>query len=75
MKHGYSIQSEHWVFMPDAAFRLIRNGSGLRNWDFLPILQPANRYFLRHVTLKQKNQYHRKDVRFMSLRRPEVLPA
>ena len=44
-------------------------------WDFLPILQPANRYFLWQRSQKLKNQYYRKDVRFMSLSRPELVPA
>jgi hypothetical protein len=44
-------------------------------WDFLPILQPANRYFLRQRSQKLKNQYYRKDVRFMTLGRPELVLA
>jgi hypothetical protein len=42
--------------------------------DFLPILQAANRYFLRDRSQKLKNQYYRKDVRFMSLSRLEPAP-
>ena len=50
----------------------IRCGSGLGISNFLPILQPAKRYLTWVWDFRKRSSHHQKDVRFMTLGRPEV---